>query len=105
MFWGWTMIRWCYRLHPQDKASIFYTSKDGYFPDSVAQDSDGVCWIIEGKSEKERDDDTVQAKRYAAESLVRKLPRNKPTKTSTGDTSSRTKRTSHVPIHGKTSKH
>ncbi|MCI7551740.1 MAG: hypothetical protein PUK40_00260 [Actinomycetaceae bacterium] len=36
-------------------------------------DSDGVHWIIEGKDERGRLNDTVQAKRKAAEALVRKL--------------------------------
>lgn len=52
---------------------MYYNSKDRYFPDFVARDSDGVYWIIEGKSERGRDDDQVQAKRKAAESLVRRL--------------------------------
>lgn len=66
-------IEWWHRLHPQDGAVVYYNSKDRYFPDFVARDSDGVYWIIEGKSERGRDDDQVQAKRKAAESLVRRL--------------------------------
>lgn len=66
-------IKWWHRLHPQDGAYVYYNSKDRYFPDFVARDSDDVYWIIEGKSERGRDDDQVQAKRKAAESLVRRL--------------------------------
>lgn len=66
-------IEWWHRLHPQDGAFVYYNSKDRYFPDFVARDSDGVYWIIEGKSERGRDDEQVQAKRKAAESLVRRL--------------------------------
>lgn len=66
-------IKWWHRLHPQDKAFVYYNSKDRYFPDFVARDTDGVYWIIEGKSERGRDDEQVQAKRKAAESLVRRL--------------------------------
>lgn len=66
-------IKWWHRLHPQDGAFVYYNAKDRYFPDFVACDSDGVYWIIEGKSERGRDDDQVQAKRKAAESLVRRL--------------------------------
>lgn len=66
-------IKWWHRLHPQDGAFVYYNSKDRYFPDFVARDSDGVYWIIEGKSERGRDDEQVQAKRKAAESLVRRL--------------------------------
>ena len=66
-------IKWWHRLHPQDGAFVYYNSKDRYFPDFVARDSDGVYWIIEGKSELGHDDEKVQAKRKAAESLVRRL--------------------------------
>ena len=66
-------IVWWHRLHPQDGAFVYYNSKDRYFPDFVARDSNGVYWIIEGKSERGRDDEQVQAKRKAAESLVRRL--------------------------------
>lgn len=66
-------IKWWHRLHPQDGAFVYYNSKDRYFPDFVARDNDGVYWIIEGKSERGRDDEQVQAKRKAAESLVRRL--------------------------------
>ena len=66
-------IQWWHRLHPQDNAFIYFNSKDRYFPDFVARDNDGVHWIIEGKSEQGRDDAQVQAKRQAAESLVRRM--------------------------------
>lgn len=66
-------IVWWHRLHPQDQAFVHYTAKDRYFPDFVALDTSGVYWIIEGKSERGRDDAQVQAKRKAAEALVRRL--------------------------------
>ena len=66
-------IVWWHRLHPQAGAFVYYNAKERYFPDFVALDTDGVHWIIEGKSEKGREDAVVQAKRKAAESLVRKL--------------------------------
>lgn len=66
-------IVWWHRLHPQDKAFVYYNAKDRYFPDFVALDTSGVYWIIEGKSELGRDDEVVQAKRKAAEALVRRL--------------------------------
>ncbi|WP_124060518.1 DEAD/DEAH box helicase [Gordonibacter sp. Marseille-P4307] len=66
-------IIWWHRLHVQDGAYIYYTARDRYFPDFVALDADGVYWIIEGKSARGRDDATVQAKRKAAEKLVRRL--------------------------------
>ena len=54
-------------------ASIKYNLHDSYFPDFVALDADGVHWIIEGKDARGRADDTVQAKRAAAEEVVRYL--------------------------------
>ncbi len=66
-------ITWWHRLHPQYGAFIYYNAKDRYFPDFVACDDSGVYWIIEGKDQRGRDDDKVQAKRKAAESLVRRL--------------------------------
>lgn len=66
-------IVWWHRLHLHDDAFIYYNAKERYFPDFVACDDVGVYWIIEGKDQRGRDDDKVQAKRKAAESLVRKL--------------------------------
>lgn len=66
-------IVWWHRLHPQDQAFVYYNAKDRYFPDFVALDTNGVHWIIEGKDERGRDDTRVQAKRQAAEALVRRL--------------------------------
>ena len=66
-------ITWWHRLHQHDGAFIYYNAKDRYFPDFVAYDDAGVYWIIEGKDQRGRDDDKVQAKRKAAESLVRRL--------------------------------
>lgn len=66
-------IQWWQRLHPQDRAFVYYNAKDRYFPDFVAQDTNDVYWIIEGKDERGRDDAKVQAKRKAAETLVRRL--------------------------------
>lgn len=66
-------IIWWQRLHPHDEAFIYFNPKDRYFPDFVAYDDEGVYWIIEGKSERGRDDAVVQEKRKAAETLVRSL--------------------------------
>ena len=60
-------------LPSQRGASIFYTSKDRYFPDFLACDDEGVYWIVEGKNQGGRSDESVQAKRRAAESVVRRL--------------------------------
>lgn len=66
-------IVWWHRLHPQDQAFVYYNAKDRYFPDFAVLDTNGVHWIIEGKDERGRDDARVQAKRKAAEALVRRL--------------------------------
>lgn len=66
-------IIWWHRLHSHDNAYIYYNAKDRYFPDFVALDDAGVHWIIEGKDQRGRDDDKVQAKRKAAEALIRRL--------------------------------
>lgn len=66
-------IVWWHRLHAHYGAFIYYNAKDRYFPDFVACDDSGVCWIIEGKDQRGRDDAKVQEKRKAAESLVRRL--------------------------------
>lgn len=66
-------IVWWHRLHAHSRAFVHYNAKDRYFPDFVALDTADVHWIIEGKSERGRDDDTVKAKRAAAERLVRRL--------------------------------
>lgn len=66
-------IVWWKRLYTSDGASIMYTTRDTYYPDFVAQDGDGTMWIIEAKSDKGRDEETVQAKRAATRVLVREL--------------------------------
>lgn len=66
-------VVWWHRLHPQNMAYIYYTAKDRYFPDFVVLDDAGTHWIVEGKGKRGRDDAEVQAKRKAAEKLVRRL--------------------------------
>lgn len=66
-------VVWWHRLHSHNRAFIYYTPIDRYFPDFVVMDDKGVCWIVEGKDQRGRDDSRVQAKRKAAESLVRKM--------------------------------
>lgn len=66
-------IRWWKRLYRHEGASIAYSTRDNYFPDFVAQDQDGVFWIIEGKSDQGKDDVVVQKKREAAVDLVNEL--------------------------------
>lgn len=66
-------IKWWHRLHSHNKAVIAYTVKDHDFPDFLALDDQGIYWIIEVKNEGGRADNTVQAKRRAAEEIVNRL--------------------------------
>ena len=66
-------IKWWHRLHPSDNAYIYYNSKDRYFPDFVALDVNGIRWIIEGKDQRGKTDNAVQAKCKAAEGVVHRL--------------------------------
>lgn len=66
-------IVWWQRLHPQEHTYIYYNPKDRYLPDFVAMDDQYEYWIIEGKDARGRDDETVQTKRRAAESVVVKM--------------------------------
>ncbi|WP_431813439.1 DEAD/DEAH box helicase [Kocuria sp. cx-455] len=66
-------INWWLRLERQDGASIAYTPRNTYYPDFLALDTDGVHWIIEGKNDAGEHDETVQAKRTAAQRHIREL--------------------------------
>lgn len=66
------VARWT-RLYPADDATIEYAPGRRYFPDFVAIQEDGVHWIIEGKSDAGREDETVQAKREAALTVLREM--------------------------------
>lgn len=66
-------IQWWHRLHSYHNAYIYYNPKDQYFPDYVVLDKDDIYWIIDGKAKRGRDENSAQAKRKAAETLVRRL--------------------------------
>ena len=66
-------IVWWQRLHTAFGAYIYYSAKDKYYPDFIAKDDDGVLWIIEGKEQRGKADQTVQKKRLAAERVVHRL--------------------------------
>lgn len=66
-------IQWWKRLYRGEGASIAYSTRDNYYPDFVALDTDGTYWIIEGKSDSGQDDAIVQKKRDAAVDLVTEL--------------------------------
>lgn len=66
-------IKWWKRLYQREGASIAYSTRNNYYPDFVALDTDDVYWIIEGKADSGRDDEIVAKKRDAAEDLVNQL--------------------------------
>ena len=66
-------VVWWKRLYPHERAVVYYTPRSRYMPDFVVKDIGGVHWIIEGKSERGRDDETVQSKKQAAERVIREL--------------------------------
>jgi type III restriction enzyme len=66
-------IIWWQRLHVSYGAYVYYNAKDRYYPDFVALDDTKTHWIIEGKDARGRDDELVQKKRRAAESVVVQL--------------------------------
>lgn len=68
-------IQWWLRIYSNGPA--FIPTQDGnYFPDFIAVDTDGVYWVIEGKSDKNANDADVQLKREAAEHWARTVRDN-----------------------------
>lgn len=63
-------VEWWTRLYREDEASIAYSVTGTYYPDFVVRDTDGRTWIVEGKDERGRTDETVQRKREAAEEAI-----------------------------------
>lgn len=66
-------VVWWKRLYPHEGAVVAYTPQNDYYPDFVVQAADGTHWIIEGKSKRGRDDESVQRKKDAAEKAIRLL--------------------------------
>ena len=66
-------VVWWKRLYSHEQAVVAYTPKNDYYPDFVVKATDGTHWIIEGKSQKGIDDETVQVKKAAAEKAIRLL--------------------------------
>lgn len=63
-------IQWWVRIYTNGQA--FIRTTDGYyFPDFIALDKDGTCWLIEGKADDHAKDDSVLRKKKAAEDWAR----------------------------------
>ena len=60
-------IAWWLRLQRDDPAYIELDAGGKYFPDFIAIGTDGVQWLIEGKSDHDVERRDVEAKRAAAE--------------------------------------
>lgn len=68
-------IHWWLRIYTNGPA--FIPTLDGnYFPDFIALDTDGVYWVIEGKSDKNANDADVLRKRETAEHWARAVRDN-----------------------------
>lgn len=66
-------VVWWKRLYTHEGAVVAYTPQNDYYPDFVVLAKDGTHWIIEGKSQRGRDDQVVQRKKNAAEKAIRLL--------------------------------
>lgn len=63
-------IKWWVRVYTNGPAFI-PTADGNYFPDFIAIDTDGVNWLIEGKSDKNAHDADVLRKKAAGETWAR----------------------------------
>ena len=66
-------VEWWKRIYAHEGARVAYTPHNSYVPDFVVFDKEGTHWIVEAKENRGRDDERVQAKRAAAERVVRQL--------------------------------
>lgn len=66
-------VVWWKRLYPHEGAVVAYTPQKDYHPDFVVLAKDGTHWIVEGKSQRGRDDQIVQRKKESAEKAIRLL--------------------------------
>ena len=66
-------VVWWKRLYAHEGAVVAYTPQNDYYPDFVVLAKYGTHWIIEGKSQRGRDDQVVQRKKDAAEKAIRLL--------------------------------
>ncbi|MDG4793696.1 DEAD/DEAH box helicase family protein [Micromonospora sp. WMMD1082] len=66
-----SQIRWWLRISTQDQAYLEMDDGTRYFPDFIAIDSDGVHWVVEGKSDRDADRADVVRRKASAESWAR----------------------------------
>lgn len=66
-------VVWWKRIYAHEGARVAYTPHNSYVPDFIVYDRQGIYWIVEAKENRGRNDERVQAKRAAAERVVRQL--------------------------------
>jgi type III restriction enzyme len=65
-------IKWWLRLRKEEDGAFIELDTGGrYYPDFIAIDTEGVSWIVEGKSDARAHDHNAQMKKDAAEEYVR----------------------------------
>jgi type III restriction enzyme len=64
-------VKWWLRLRREDGAYIELDNGGKYYPDFIAIDTDGVYWLIEGKSDDNAKSPDVLVKMTAAETCIR----------------------------------
>ncbi|WIX79186.1 hypothetical protein QRX50_49050 [Amycolatopsis carbonis] len=65
------MVDWWLRLYEPGDAYIELDNGKRYYPDFVVLDTDGVFWVVEGKSDRDADRLDVLAKMKAAQEWAR----------------------------------
>lgn len=68
-----SQVKWWTRIYDGQGAKIAYTTRNFYVPDFVVCDAEGTYWIVEGKADSQKNDETVHLKKKAAEQLIREL--------------------------------
>ncbi|MFF5606257.1 DEAD/DEAH box helicase [Streptomyces cellulosae] len=66
-------VDWWLRLESQSGTYIQLDNGSRYFPDFIAIDTDGVHWLVEGKSNAEAASESVLAKKAAAEAWAKEV--------------------------------
>lgn len=66
-------VEWWLRLEARSGTYIQLDNGARYYPDFVAIDKDGVQWLVEGKSNADATNDSVLAKKAAAEAWAKEV--------------------------------
>ncbi|MFE6522866.1 DEAD/DEAH box helicase [Streptomyces sp. NPDC057794] len=66
-------VKWWLRLETRSGTYIQLDNGARYYPDFIAIDTDGVQWLVEGKSNADASNDSVLAKKAAAEAWAKEV--------------------------------